>query len=378
MSGAWMKPEIAVVGGGPAGLCAAIAAADMGADVLLVDRCGKPGGQLVKQTHMFFGSQKQHASVRGIDIAGILVRELDEKGRSRGRVRVLTDTTVLGLYEDGVLTADRNGEYIKIKPGAAVVATGASEKYASFANNDLPGIYGAGAVQTLMNEHGVSPGRSALMVGSGNIGLIVSYQLAQAGVKVKAVVDAAPVIGGYLVHASKVRRMGIPIYTSHIVAKAHGAETFERATIVGVDGQWRRIAGTERDIEADILCISVGLSPLSELLWQAGCKMRYIAELGGYVPLRDGHLRTSVPGVYAAGDAAGVEEASSAMVEGRLAGICAARSVGRGAPGFDRQLEECERELGELRKGPVGEKIRRGLAKTRLDAQINTPEGKQC
>jgi len=195
---------------------------------------------------------------------------------------------------------------------------------------------------------------------------------------VKAVVDAAPVIGGYLVHASKVRRMGIPIYTSHIVAKAHGAETFERATIVGVDGQWRRIAGTERDIEADILCISVGLSPLSELLWQAGCKMRYIAELGGYVPLRDGHLRTSVPGVYAAGDAAGVEEASSAMVEGRLAGICAARSVGRGAPGFDRQLEECERELGELRKGPVGEKIRRGLAKTRLDAQINTPEGKQC
>ena len=366
MSGVWLEPEVAIVGGGPAGLCAAAAAAELGADVLVVDRSGRLGGQLVKQTHMFFGSKKQYASVRGIDIAGILCREIGAEGRSGGRVRVLTDTTVLGLYEDGVLTAEHNGKYIKIKPTATIVATGASEKFLSFENNDLPGIYGAGAVQTLMNEHGVVPGRSALMIGSGNIGLIVSYQLMQAGVQVKAIVDAAPTIGGYLVHASKVRRMGIPIYTGHTVAKAHGAQSLERATIVGLDDAWRPVVGTERTFDVDILCISVGLSPLAELLWQAGCEMRYIAELGGHVPLRDDDLRTSVPGLYVAGDVAGVEEASSAMVEGRLAGLCAARAIGHTAPDFDSLWEDCARQLCALRTGPVGEKIRSGLAKASM------------
>lgn len=374
MSGVWMEPEIAVVGGGPAGLCAAAAAASLGADVLVIDRSNKLGGQLVKQTHMFFGSKEQHASVRGIDIVEILCHEIDGGSRPEGRVRVLTDTTVLGLYGDGVLTADQNGKYIKIKPKATVVATGASEKFLSFAGNDLPGIYGAGAVQTLMNEHGVVPGQNALMIGSGNIGLIVSYQLMQAGVMVKAIVDAAPTIGGYLVHASKVRRMGIPIYTSHTVVKAHGTESLERATIMALDDKWQPVPGTEKDIDADILCISVGLSPLAELLWQAGCRMQYISELGGHVPLRDDDLQTSVPGVYVAGDVAGVEEASSAMVEGRLAGLCAARRIGHDAPDFDQRREACRKQLHDLRKGPVGVKIRSGLMK----ALIRTAEENIC
>ena len=93
---------------------------------------------------------------------------------------------------------------------------GASEKFLAFENNDLPGIYGAGAVQTLMNLYGVLPGQEIMMVGSGNIGLIVSYQLLQAGVKVKAIIEAAPTIGGYKVHASKIRRLGNPhLYTNN-------------------------------------------------------------------------------------------------------------------------------------------------------------------
>jgi len=233
----------------------------------------------------------------------------------------------------------------------------------SFINNDLPGIYGAGAVQTLMNEYGVLPGQNAMMVGSGNIGLIVSYQLAQAGVNVKAIVEAAPVIGGYLVHAAKIRRMGIPIYTSHTVIKAHGGDNLEQVTIVRLDNAWKPIAGTEQDVAVDTLCVSVGLNPLSELLCPAGCEMAWIDELGGYVPIRNDDLRTSIPGIYVAGDVDGVEEASCAMVEGRLAGLCAAQALGHHVQNFSRQKEECLRMLRELRCGPTSERIRNGIAK---------------
>ncbi|MGE5631075.1 MAG: NAD(P)/FAD-dependent oxidoreductase, partial [Caulobacteraceae bacterium] len=242
------------------------------------------------------------------------------------------------------------------------VTTGASEKFLTFPNNDLPGIYGAGAVQTLMNVHGVAPGNSVVMVGAGNIGLIVSYQLMQAGIKVKAIIDAAPRIGGYLVHASKVRRMGVPIMPSYTIKYAHGKEKLEKVTIWKLDEKWQPIPGTEQDIEADVMCISVGLSPLAELLWQIGCDMKFVPELGGHVPLRNEELETSKKGIFVAGDVAGVEEASSAMVEGRLAGLCAAKALGYVKGDFEAQKKDYLDQLNSLRSGPVGEKIRKGLS----------------
>jgi len=351
--------EIVVVGGGPAGLSAAINAAAAGAKVMVIDRNSKLGGQLVKQTHMFFGSEKQYASVRGIDIAGILTEELL---KYKDNVEIMADATVIGLYEDGVLSVEKDGKYLKIKPESIIVTTGASEKFLTFPNNDLPGIYGAGAVQTLMNVYGVAPGNSVVMVGAGNIGLIVSYQLMQAGIKVKAIIDAAPKIGGYLVHASKIRRMGVPIMTSCSVKYAHGKDKLEKVTVWKLDEKWQPIPGTETDIEADVMCISVGLSPLAELLWQIGCDMKYIGELGGHVPMRNEELQTSINGIYVAGDVAGVEEASSAMVEGRLAGLCAAKNLGHAAKDFEALKKDYIKQLDSLRSGPVGEKIRKGLS----------------
>jgi len=352
--------DIAIVGGGPAGLSAAITAAAAGAKVTVIERDSQLGGQLRKQTHMFFGSKKQYASTRGIDIAVILQDQLKEY---QDRIEVLTDATVLGLYEDGVLTIEQNDKYMKLKPEKVIVATGASEKFLTFPNNDLPGIYGAGAVQTLMNVYGVKPGNNVLMVGAGNIGLIVSYQLMQAGVNVKAIIDAAPKIGGYLVHASKIRRMGIPILTSHTVKYAHGKDSLEKVTICKLDEKWQPIPGTEQDIEADVMCISVGLSPLAELLWQIGCKMVFVPELGGHVPLRNENMETSVDGIYIAGDVAGIEEASSAMVEGRLAGLCAAKSLGYCNENYEEMRSDCLEQLNSLRSGPVGGKILAGLSK---------------
>lgn len=354
------RTEIVVVGGGPAGLSAALSALQAGAKVMVIERNDKLGGQLIKQTHMFFGSQKQYASTRGIDIAKILEEQLDEY---KDRVEILTNAAVIGMYEDGMLTVEHGKKYLKIKPDRIIVATGASEKFLAFPNNDLPGIYGAGAVQTLMNVYGVKPGNKVLMVGAGNIGLIVSYQLMQAGVEVKAIIDAAPRIGGYLVHASKIRRMGIPILTSHTVKYAHGKDSLEKVTIWQLDDKWQPMPGTEMDIEADVMCISVGLSPLAELLWQIGCDMKFVPELGGHVPLRNKDLETSIKGIYVAGDTAGIEEASSAMVEGRLAGLCAALSLGYEGKDFEAEKNDCLEQLNSLRSGPVGEKILKGLSK---------------
>ena len=352
--------ELLIIGGGPAGLSAAAVAAEQGARVTVLERNARIGGQLIKQTHMFFGSKEQHASVRGIDIPEILLSRIAAQG---DRVKIYPETTALGVYEDGVVTAmTREDAYLKFRPKAILVATGASERTLAFPNNDLPGIYGAGAVQTLMNVYGVRPGDRVLMIGAGNIGLIVSYQLMQAGVKVLGILDAAPRIGGYLVHAAKVRRMGVPILVGHTVLRADGDGKLERVTIAKVDEKFQPIAGTERVVETDVMCIAVGLQPLGELLHMAGCRMTYIPQLGGMVPVRGTDYQTTVPGVYVAGDAAGIEEASAAMVEGSLAGLCAASHIGYADEDFDKKRAAFEGQLSLLRGGPAGRHINAGIA----------------
>ena len=356
--------ELLIVGGGPAGLCAAINAARAGASVTLLERSPRLGGQLVKQTHMFFGAKEQYASTRGVDIAPILV---DALNAYKDRVEVLTDTVCTGIYEDGVVTALYKEErYIKLKPKAVIIAAGASEKNLAFINNDLPGIYGAGAVQTLMNVYGVVPGKSVVMLGAGNIGLIVSYQLMQAGIEVKCILDAAQKIGGYLVHASKVARMGVPILIGHTVKRAIGNDCLEAVEVVKLDERFNEIPGSEFVINADTLCVSIGLTPLCELISMAGAKMRYVPTLGGLVPLRNAEYETTVENLFVAGDSSGVEEASATMVEGYIAGLCAASKLGYRISGHDEAIDEYRRQLDSLRSGPAGEHIKRGIEQAAL------------
>jgi len=355
-----MKPiEIMVIGGGPAGLCAALSASSLGAKVLIAERDGIPGGQLVKQTHKFFGSEKQYAGDRGIQIGQMLL----ENAQKDPNIEIWADSTVLSIYEDGVVTVEHDGKHTKIKPERIIIATGAAEKFLSFPGNDLPGIYGAGAVQTLMNVDGVKPAQKVLMVGAGNIGLIVSYQLKQAGVEVAAVIEGLPKIGGYLVHASKIQRAGIPVLTRHTILEAYGDGQVEGAVIAQIDEKWQPIPGTERKVPCDTICLAVGLSPLTELAWQSGCEMAFIRELSGHVPIVDDNLETTRAGIYCAGDVSGIEEASSAMVEGRLAGISAASSLGYGKDTAPQMQKEAMTELDELRAGPMGEHIRAGIEK---------------
>lgn len=352
--------EAIVIGGGPAGLTAAFELLQAGASVCLIDRNERLGGQLTKQTHMFFGSEKQYASHRGIDILEILTNALGKYG---DKLEILTQTTVVGMYRDKVLACVKGDKFFKLKGEKIVFATGASEKALPFENNDLPGVYAAGAVQTLMNEYGIKPGEKVLMVGSGNIGLIVSYQLMQAGVEVVGLVEAADRIGGYLVHASKIKRLGVDILTKTSVKRAIGKESVEAAEIWDLDEQWQGIEGTERTLEVDTICVAVGLAPLTELLQQMGVKVQYVREFGGNVPVLDENYQTSVEGVYACGDLVNIEEASSAMVEGRIAGINAARSLGYDVENADFRIKALHHELKDLRGGPPGDKVRKGLKK---------------
>jgi sarcosine oxidase subunit alpha len=367
------KVELIIVGGGPAGLSAALAAANYGVNVILVEEREFLGGQLVKQTHRFFGSEKEYAGTRGLKISNLLVEEIKENEH----IKVLTSSRVLGIYKDKIVTILTNNKMMKYFPKALILATGASEKFLAFENNDLPGVFGAGAVQTLMNLYGVSPAKKILMVGSGNIGLIVSYQLLQAGVEVACVIEASPKIGGYSVHASKLRRMGVPILTSHTIKKAVGKDKVEGAIICQLDSSWREIIDTDQFIKCDAICLSVGLTPLTDLLRQTNIKTVYISELGGYIPIRDENMETNIKNLFVAGDVSGIEEATSAIIEGQIAGLNVAKRINKNVKyqlEIEKQIMEAKEELELLRAGPVGEKVRKGLKKIGLNNSKNYDE----
>ncbi len=371
------NPDLLVLGGGPAGLCGAIEAAREGLRVLVVDEGISPGGQLVKQTHKFFGSENFYASTRGMEIAVKLLKELSLYSRAT----IASESSVLAIYPDGVPVLDRRSDSTTLyNPARLLVATGASERFLQFDNNDLPGVYGAGAVQTLMNQFGILPGKSVLMIGSGNIGLIVSYQLAQAGVEVKAILEASSRIGGYRVHADKVKRLGIPVLLNHTILKAIGEESVKGALITALDDRWKPVPGTEREMVIDTICIAVGLTPSAELVAQAGGQLKYIPELGGYVPLHDGDMRTTIDRVFVAGDVSGIEEATTAMIEGRIAGLNIVKDIKGECD--ETRLTDLKETLNRFRCGPTSSKIRSGLEKMNLatraaryvEGEVNRPE----
>lgn len=318
-----LKADVAVIGAGSAGLCAAYQAAEAGADVLVIDENKLPGGQLFKQIHKFFGSREHQAGTRGYLIGEQLLERVRQSG-----ARVMLDSLVYGIMQDKSMGVISEGINYVLRAKKIVIASGAKENYMAFPGSTLPGVMGAGAAQTMANVHRVLPGKRVLMVGSGNVGLIVSYQLMQAGAQVVGIVEGAPKIGGYGVHAGKIRRGGVPIFTGHTVTGAFGKEEVERAEIAAVDENWKVIPGTEKSFDVDTICLAVGLNPMTELVWMAGCQFDFIPQFGGHVPLHDENMETTVDGIYVAGDVTGVEEASSAMEEGNMAGIAVAEALG--------------------------------------------------
>lgn len=360
-----IETDVAIIGAGSAGLSAAVEASSAGAKVLVIDENSRPGGQLFKQIHKFFGSSAHLAGVRGYEIGKQLLHQVEQSG-----AEVMLDSLAYGYFpKEGIGLIHNNRHYV-VKAKKTILAAGAKENYMAFPGSTLPGVMGAGAAQTMVNINRVLPGKKVVMVGSGNVGLIVSYQLMQAGADVVALVEAAPKINGYGVHAGKIRRAGVPILTGHSISRILGSKCVEAVEIVALDEQWKPIPGTEQILEADTVCLAVGLNPMTELAWQAGCQFDYIPTFGGHVPLHDQNMETTVPGIYVAGDVTGVEEASSAMEEGRLAGIAAAEALGfLSKQDAERKKSVVYQRLAVLRSGHFGERRRQAKERQMADME---------
>jgi NADPH-dependent 2,4-dienoyl-CoA reductase/sulfur reductase-like enzyme/ferredoxin len=296
---------VLIIGGGPAGLSAAIELGKLGIETLLVDDKHRLGGKLVLQTHRFFGSTNAvYAGTRGIDIA----TRLEKEARAYPTGRIWLQSTALAVFADQKVGILAQGErYVLVKPQILLVAAGAREKSLAFKGNTLPGVYGAGAFQTLVNRDLVKAAERLFIVGGGNVGLIAGYHALQAGIAVVGLVEALPECGGYKVHKDKLARMGVPIYTSHTVVSANGQESVESVTIAQVDRRFQPIPGTEQSFECDTVLIAVGLDPVNEL----------------YLKAREFGMTA-----FAAGDAEEIAEASAAMFSGKIKGLEVARALG--------------------------------------------------
>ena len=296
---------VLIIGGGPAGLSAAIELGKLGVHTLLIDDKYHLGGKLVLQTHRFFGSTSAvYAGTRGIDIATRLTREVG----NFPSVQIWLQSTALAVFSDQKVGILKNGsEYVIVRPEVLLVAAGAREKFLAFSGNTLPGVYGAGAFQTLVNRDLIRPSEKLFIVGGGNVGLIAGYHALQAGIQVVGVVEALPECGGYKVHKDKLARLGVPIHTSHTILSANGNDQVESITIAQVDANFKVAPGTEQTFECDSILIAVGLDPVDEFYLKA-CEYEMAA--------------------FAAGDSEEIAEASAAIFSGKIKGREIARHLG--------------------------------------------------
>ena len=321
--------QVAVIGAGPAGLTCALEILKGGGKVIILDENREPGGQLFKQIHKFFGSKEHQAGKRGFEIGRDLLSQVLNAGGN-----IFLDSPVYGIFDRGKdgfklgYIDNTRGQEGVVLADKVVIATGASEDALAFPGSTMPGVMSAGAAQTMMNIHRIIPGEEIIMVGSGNVGLIVSYQLIQAGARIKAIVEAADQIGGYKVHLDKLKRLGVPVYTGHTVIGAWGRERVEKAEIAPLYPWHKEVGLASKEFRLDTICIAVGLSPQVELCQLAGCELERVDSRKTYTPLLDQDMQTTVEGIYAAGDVAGIEEASTAMEEGRLVGLSILKKLG--------------------------------------------------
>lgn len=319
-----LKCDIAIIGGGPAGMAAACAAYDAGVkDVIIFDREDEMGGILRQCIHNGFGLHKLGKELTGPEYAAVYANMVKERG-----IKVYTNTTVLKLSDDKIITATNTDGILKVKAKAVVLAMGCRERSRGALNicgTRPAGIYSAGTAQKLINCEGYMVGKRVVILGSGDIGLIMARRMSLEGAKVEAVCEIMPYSGGLTRNIVQcLEDYNIPLYLSTTVAEIHGRERLEGVTIAEVDANRQPIESTKRYIPCDTLLLSCGLIPENELTTGAGIQIDRVTS-GAVV---DQNRQTEAEGVFACGNVLQVHDLVDYVSdEAEIAGKGAAKYV---------------------------------------------------
>jgi NADPH-dependent 2,4-dienoyl-CoA reductase/sulfur reductase-like enzyme len=332
---------VVVVGGGPAGLSAAIAAGQAGAQVLVIDENLQAGGQIYRQLPQDFRAAA--ADIPGTDYADgqsllAQVRELS------GAIEIWSDALVWSVFESHQLAVARGNDLILLNAGAIVVATGAYDRPLPVPGWTLPGVMTAGGAQVLLKSQRVRPGNRVLLAGTGPLQLVVANQMLDAGMEVVALAESASMLNAWrylpglvrqpglikqgLAYMHRLKRSGVCVLRSHAVRSIRGESEVQSAVLGAVDFRGYPVRDTEKIFEVDTVCIGYGLIPSVWLTSLLGCRHEYNPLVGGWVPVYDENMRTSQPGILVAGDGAGIAGVLTARMQGTIAGLYAAAHIG--------------------------------------------------
>jgi D-hydroxyproline dehydrogenase subunit alpha len=342
--------DVAVVGAGPAGLAAAVALAESGLSVTLIDEQAVAGGQYLTRRTMparRAGSAERQGYVLRQRVAQLPVAWTPE-------------TLVWHIDRDRTLHLYRGRRTGLLQAQAVVLACGAREQSVPFPGWTLPGVMTVGAAQLLAKRHDRLPGKRVLLAGSGPLLLAAASELVHLGAQVVAVLEASDPsrwlrhstaawgqwdrFGEGLRYLRTLQRRRIPYRFGRAVTAAHGDRRLQSVDIARLSSGGSPIAESTERLEVDTLCISFGLVPNIELAQLAGADLTFDPALGGWTPRLNRLFQTTVPGIFVAGEMAAVAGASLAILTGRLAGLCAAAYVGRLSESrLERELEASAR-----------------------------------
>lgn len=326
-------------------MSAAQAAAAAGLSVILVDERPTLGGQIFKQPGLGFTVSDPGALDSRARLGRALIESVESLGGGAIDLRLRTSLVAAEGHENVLVTEGEHATTV-VTP-RTVVATGAHDRPVAFPGWTLPGVITAGGLQTLAKSQRVLPGRRMLFAGSGPVALAFPAQLAHYGAHIVEALEAGPaprpedvarilhaargnadVLRDAMRYRTMLLRHRVPLHYRRIIVRAEGDGRVEHAVHAAVDRDWRVIPGTERAVDVDVICVGYGFVPSIELPRLLGCAFDHNENLGGHVLRRDEWMRTTVPGVYAAGDGAGVEGCDVAIDEGTISGIAAALDSG--------------------------------------------------
>ena len=338
--------DLAIVGAGPAGMAAAVAVADAGFSVLVVDEQARAGGQIFRRPPAEWG--QRHGTYKPYPWAKDLIEQFEDHPRIQTAFR----STAYGVLRDGANGTDlqlalHTPEGGRIVPARRLlIATGAHDMPVAFPGWTLPGVMTAGGVQSLLKSQKLLMGQRLVLAGSHPILLILAEQLLDAGAEIAEIalarglphitemigaIPAVPGHGALFADAFRALRKiiarGVPLSRKTIIDGVDGDMAVTGVRLNRVDNAWKR-TGEVRHVRADLLVLGYGFNPSTELARQAGCKMQWASALGGWVVAHDAAFQTSAEGIFVAGEPTGVAGAERSWAEGQMAGLSIAASLG--------------------------------------------------